>query len=196
MKCTILHESTGRMRVHFSCGDMTLSEADLAEYWLRNTPGVRAVRVYDRTGDAVIHYDGKRSAVIASLAGFSFEKAKKRDLVPEHTPRALNREFEDKLVSTVLRRAVTKTFLPYPLRALIAVCKSFRYIRAGLAALAKGKLTVAVLDATAVTVSILRGDFSTAGSVMFMLHIGELLEEWTHKKSVADLADAMSLHVD
>ena len=152
MKCTILHESTGRMRVHFSCGDMTLSEADLAEYWLRNTPGVRAVRVYDRTGDAVIHYDGKRSAVIASLAGFSFEKAKKRDLVPEHTPQALNREFEDKLVSTVLRRAVTKTFLPYPLRALIAVCKSFRYIRAGLAALAKGKLTVAVLDATAVAV--------------------------------------------
>ena len=196
MKCTILHESTGRMRVRFSCGDMTLSEADLAEYWLRNTPGVRAVRVYDRTGDAVIHYDGKRAAVIASLAGFSFAKAKKRELVPEHTPRALNREFEDRIVSTVLHRVVAKTFLPYPLRALIAVCRSFRYIRAGLAALARGKLTVAVLDATAVTVSILRGDFGTAGSVMFMLHIGELLEEWTRKKSVADLADAMSLHVD
>ena len=196
MKCTILHESTGRMRVRFSCGDMTLSEADLAEYWLWNTPGVRAVRVYDRTGDAVIHYDGKRAAVIASLAGFSFAKAKKRELVPEHTPRALNREFEDRIVSTVLHRVVAKTFLPYPLRALIAVCRSFRYIRAGLAALARGKLTVAVLDATAVTVSILRGDFGTAGSVMFMLHIGELLEEWTRKKSVADLADAMSLHVD
>ena len=196
MKCTILHESTGRMRVRFSCGSMTLSEADLAEYWLRNTPGVRAVRVYDRTGDAVIHYDGKRAAVIASLAGFSFAKAKKRELVPEHTPRALNRAFEDKLVGVVLRRTISKAFLPYPIRAFLAVCKSFRYIRAGLAALAKGKLTVAVLDATAVTVSLLRGDFGTAGSVMFMLHIGELLEDWTHKKSVADLADAMSLHVD
>ena len=118
------------------------------------------------------------------------------ELVPEHTSRALNREFEDKLAMTVMRRIFSKLFLPAPITTAMALYRSVKYIREGLTALWHGELSVAVLDATAVTVSMVRGDFSTAGSVMFMLRLGEILEEWTHKKSVADLAGAMSLNVD
>ncbi len=196
MKCTILHESPGRLRVHLQCPAMTLHQADVLEYYLRAVDGVSDVKVYDRTRDAVILYASGRGGVIAALASFSFPKAEALALVPEHTPRALNREFEDKLALTVMRRCVSKLFLPVPVTTVLAVIRSVRYIKEGLKALWHGKLSVAVLDATAVTVSILRGDFSTAGSVMFMLRLGEILEEWTHKKSVADLAGAMSLNVD
>ena len=196
MKCTILHESPGRLRVHLQCPAMTLHQADVLEYYLRAVDGVSDVRVYDRTRDAVILYTSGRGGVIAALASFSFPKAEALALVPEHTPRALNREFEDKLAVTVMRRCISKLFLPVPVTTALAVIRSVRYIKEGLKALWHGRLSVAVLDATAVTVSILRGDFSTAGSVMFMLRLGEILEDWTHKKSVADLAGAMSLNVD
>ena len=196
MKCNILHESAGRLRVHLHCGYMTLHQADVLEYYLRSISGVTEVKVYDRTQDAVVLYAGKRGDIIAALAAFSFPKAEAMELVPEHTSRALNREFEDKLVMTVARRCISRLFLPFPVTSALAVIRSVKYIKEGLKALWHGKLSVAVLDATAVTVSIVRGDFSTAGSVMFMLRLGEILEEWTHKKSVADLAGAMSLNVD
>ena len=196
MKCTILHESAGRLRVHMHCAGMSLHQADVLEYYLRGVSGVWEVRVYDRTQDAVVLYEGQRRQVIAALAAFSFPEAEAMELVPEHTARALNREFEDKLAMTVIRRCISKLFLPVPITSALAVFRSIRYIREGLKALWHGKLSVAVLDATAVTVSLVRGDFSTAGSVMFMLRLGEILEEWTHKKSVADLAGAMSLNVD
>ena len=196
MKCSILHESPGRLRVHLHCGRMTLHQADVLEYYLRGVDGVAEVKVYDRTQDAVVYCGTARSAVIAALAAFSFPRAEAMDLVPEHTSRALNREFEDKLAMTVMRRCVSRLFLPVPVTTALAVFRSIKYIKEGLKALWHGKLSVAVLDATAVTVSMVRGDFSTAGSVMFMLRLGEILEEWTHKKSVADLAGAMSLNVD
>ena len=196
MKCEILHESRGRMRVHLCVRRMTLGQADITEYYLRSLAGVSSVQVFDRTRDAVIVYTGDRAALLRALAAFSFQKAEALDLVPSHTARALNREFEDKLMATVLRRAASKLFLPLPVRTVIAVWRSLHYISAGLRSLLRGRLSVRVLDATAVTVSLLRGDVGTAGSVMFMLRLGELLEEWTHKKSVSDLAGAMSLHVD
>ena len=183
MKCTILHETTGRLRVHLCCGRMTVSQADVLEYYLRAQDGVQAVKVYDRTQDAVVLYEAERGNIIRALARFSFAKAEAMELVPEHTSRALNREFEDKLAVAVMRRCISKLFLPVPITTALALLRSVKYIREGLSALWHGKLSVAVLDAT-------------AGSVMFMLHLGEILEEWTHKKSVADLASAMSLRVD
>ena len=196
MKCIILHESRGRMRVHLARARMTLHEADVLEYSLRSVRGVADVKVFDRTCDAVITYTGSRETLRRALAAFSFAAAEKLDLVPAHTPRELNREFEDKLAMTVMRRAFSRLFLPAPVTTAIALFRSVKYIKEGLEALWHGKLSVAVLDATAVTVSMLRGDFGTAGSVMFMLRLGEILEEWTHKKSVADLAGAMALNVD
>lgn len=196
MKCLVLHESQGRLRVHLCINRMSLHSADVLEYYLRGVAGVIDVKVYDRTCDAVVAYGGARADVIKAFAAFSPEKAEMQVTIPEHTARALNREFEDKLVSAVLKRFSSKLFLPLPLRSAIAVYHSLHYIKAGLKALIKGRLSVSVLDATAVTVSLLRRDFDTAASVMFMLRLGELLEEWTHKKSVSDLAGAMSLNVD
>ena len=196
MKCLIQHESRGRLRVHLSVARMTLREADVLEYYLKQVEGVETVKVMDRTCDATIVYRGSRADVLTALTAFSFQKAEAMDLVPAHTPRQLNREFEDKLAMTVLRRTFSELFLPLSVRAVISMVRSVKYIREGLKALLHGKLSVAVLDATAVTVSMIRGDFDTAGSVMFMLRLGEILEEWTHKKSVADLAGAMALNVD
>ena len=196
MKCTILHDTAGRLRVHLCCKRMTLRQADVLEYYLLAVDGVRSVKVYDRTRDAVVVYDAERERMIRALARFSFEKAEKLDLAPEHTSRTLNREFEDKLALTVMRRCASNLFLPAPVTSALAVIRSAKYIKEGLLALWYRKLSVAVLDATAVTVSMVRGDFATAGSVMFMLRLGEILEEWTHKKSVADLASAMSLRVE
>ena len=196
MKCTIQHDLPGRLRVHLCCGRMTLSQADVLEYYLLAMEGVESVKVYDRTQDAVVVYSGVRGRVLRALAAFSFAKAERMELVPEHTSRALNREFEDKLAVTVMCRCACKLFLPMPIASALAVLRSAKYIREGLLALRHCKLSVAVLDGTAVAVSILRGDYNTAGSVMFMLRLGEILEEWTHKKSVADLASAMSLKVD
>ena len=195
MKCKILHDTAGRLRVHLCCKRMTLRQADVLEYYLLAVDGVRSVKVYDRTRDAVVVYDAERERMIRALARFSFEKAEKLDLAPEHTSRTLNREFEDKLALTVMRRCASNLFLPAPVTSALAVIRSAKYIKEGLLALWHRKLSVAVLDATAVTVSMVRGDFATAGSVMFMLRLGEILEEWTHKKSVADLASAMSLRV-
>ena len=153
MKCNILHESPNRLRVHLHCARMSLHEADLLEYYLRSVDGVTEVTVYDRTQDAVVRYTGQRSAVIGALASFSFAKAEVMELVPEHTSRALNREFEDKLAMTVMRRIFSKLFLPAPITTAMALYRSVKYIREGLTALWHGKLSVAVLDATAVTVS-------------------------------------------
>ena len=194
MKCTILHEGPGRLRVHMAGSRMTLRQADILEAYLKKQAGTQSARVYDRTGDAVVCYTGSRESVLHALAVFSYEKAE--ELAPDHSSRELNREFEDRLVFTILCRAGSKLFLPAALRAVIAAFRSVRYIRAGLEALLHGRLSVSVLDATAVTVSMVRGNFDTAGSVMFMLGIGEILDDWTHKKSVADLAGAMSLNVD
>ena len=196
MKCKILHTSAGRIRVHLCVNGMTLRQADVLEYYIRNIDGITDVKVYDRTADTVIFYRGSNKRIIEALAAFSFESAENEGLVPDHTSRVLNREFEDKLVMKVLLRFASKSFLPAPIRAGMAIIRSVRYISAGLKSLLNGKLSVSVLDATAVTVSLVRGDFSTASSVMFMLGLGELLEDWTHKKSVSDLAGAMSLNVD
>ena len=196
MKCTILHDLPGRIRVHLCCGRMTLRQADVLEYYLRAVDGVKSVKVYDRTQDAVVVYDAERESVVRALACFAFDKAEKMNLVPEYTSRALNREFEDKLTLTVMRRCISKLFLPVPVTSALAVIRSVKYIREGLLALRHRQLSLAVLDGTAVTVSMVRGDFSTAASVMFLLQLGEILEKWTHKKSVADLASAMSLRVD
>ncbi len=196
MRCKILHDIPGRMRVHLCCGRMTLRQADVLEYYLRAIDGVRTVKVYDRTQDAVVVYDAERDTVIRALASFSFAGAEALDLVPERTARALNREFEDKLVGAVISRCFCRLFLPAPISTALTIFRSIKYIKEGLLALRHGKLSVAVLDATAVTVSIVRGDYSTAGSVMFMLRLGEILESWTHKKSIADLASVMSLQVD
>ena len=196
MKCKIIHESRGRLRVHLECARMSLDEADVLEYYMRSVDGVDEVKVYDRTRDAVICYRAERAAVINALAAFSFPASEAMQLVPEHTTRELNREFEDKLAMAVLRRTASKLFLPVPVTTAIAIVRSLKYIHEGLKALLHGRLSVAVLDATAVSVSMLRSDFSTASSVVFMLSLGEILEEWTHKKSVADLAGAMSINID
>ena len=196
MKCKILHTSAGRIRVHLCVNGMTLRQADVLEYYIRNIDGITDVKVYDRTADTVIFFCGSNKRIIEALAAFSFESAENEGLVPDHTSRVLNREFEDKLVMKVLLRFASKSFLPAPIRAGMEIIRSVRYISEGLKSLLNGKLSVSVLDATAVTVSLVRGDFSTASSVMFMLGLGELLEDWTHKKSVSDLAGAMSLNVD
>lgn len=196
MKCRIMHESVGRIRVRLLCGRMSLQQADILEYYLKAQEGVRDVSVYDRTCDAVISYRSGRSEILSALCEFDFADEEALKLVPEHTARALNREFQDKLFYIIFRRYFCKLLLPVSLRTAMTICRSASYIREGLKALKNGKLTVEVLDATAISVSMLQGNFSTAASVMFMLRIGEILDEWTHKKSVADLAGAMSLNVD
>ena len=196
MKCKILHESRGRIRVHLMCNRMTLHDADILEYYMRNIDGVTRVKVYDRTQDAIIIYKTERKNIIRALAKFSFKAKEAIELVPEHTSRQLHRDFEDRLIFTTVSHIATKLFLPVPIRTALTLFRSIKYIRKGLKALLSRKLSVSVLDATAVSVSIIRGDFSTASSVMFMLNLGEILEDWTHKKSVADLASTMSLNVD
>jgi len=196
MKCKILHESRGRIRVHLMCNRMTLHDADILEYYMRNIDGVTSVKVYDRTQDAIIIYKTERKNIIRALAKFSFKAKEAIELVPEHTSRQLHRDFEDRLIFTTVSHIATKLFLPVPIRTALTLFRSINYIRKGLKALLSRKLSVSVLDATAVSVSIIRGDFSTASSVMFMLNLGEILEDWTHKKSVADLASTMSLNVD
>ncbi|MCD7745926.1 MAG: heavy metal translocating P-type ATPase [Lachnospiraceae bacterium] len=173
---------------------MTLRQADILEYYLRATEGVTDVKVYDRTGDAVIFFACDRTKIITALRRFSYEKAE--TLAPEKTGRELSRQFEDRLTFMILRRAATKLFLPASLQAVIAAVKSVKYICQGVRALLSGRMQVETLDATAIAVSLARGDFATASSVMFLLNIGEILEDWTHKKSVDDLARTMSLRTD
>ena len=182
------------MRVHTMQGAMPLQQADILEAYLNRVSGVTKATVYDRTGDAVICYDGPRETVTKALSSFAY--AKEQALAPEHSSRALNRDFEDKLVASLCWRGIKQLFVPSSVRTLITVARSVPYIKAGLTCLMHRKIQVPVLDATAITVSMLRKDFKTASSIMFLLGIGDILDEWTHKKSVADLAQTMSLNVD
>lgn len=196
MRCSILHECKGRIRVHILRPDMTLAQADILEYYLRAKPFVRTAKVYDRTGDAVIVYTGAREDVVRALARFSYEDKAAQARVPEHTSRALDREFEDRLIGSVIRRVARRFLLPPPIRFALSVFHASAYVREALASLSKGRLDVSVLDAAAITVSLIRGEQKTAASVMFMLGIGEMLEDWTRRKSVDELASVMSLGVD
>lgn len=196
MKCRIMHESRGRLRVRFIQKKMSLSQADLAEYYLKSVTGIADVKVYDRTCDIVIWYEGDRKTVITALSTFSYEKAEKMQVVPERTGRELSREYEEKLVLCVVRRYLKRWLLPIPFRRVLSFFHACKYVWHGLKSLFRGRVDVSVLDATAISVSLIRGDFETASSVMFLLNIGEILEEWTHKKSVDDLARTMSLGVE
>ncbi len=196
MKCKVLHRSKNRIRVHMFYRNMTLDEADVVEYYFRDIPEVKNVEVFDRTSDVIVEYRGNEKAIIDAFSSFQMAEARERNLVPQHTTRTLNREYENKLVNTICAHYFKKFFFPLPIRNVLTIVNSIKYIGLGLKALFTNGLTVPVLDGTAVTVSMLQGNFSTSSSVMFMLKIGEIMEEWTHKKSVADLAGAMSLHID
>ncbi len=197
MKFSIKHEINGRFRIHvFQRGVMSLRQADLLQYYLGTLPGVQNAKVYERTADAVIIYKGDRDEILERTRTFSYENKELEEVVPADSGRELNREYQEKLFKHVAVRMVTKTCFPFWLRAVYTTAKAVRYVFKGIRCLLKGKLEVEVLDATAITVSIIRSDFNTAGSVMFLLGIGELLEEWTHKKSVGDLARSMSLNIE
>lgn len=196
MKFTVKHEMRGRIRIHLCQNRMTIRQADLFSYYLMSLPMVKEARVYERTADASILYEGDRLELARAIWSFSYEDETLAEMVPKNSGRALNQEYQEKLVQRVLERICTKIFLPAPVRAVYTVLKSVRYLIKGLRCLLKGRLEVEVLDATAITVSIARMDYDTAGSVMFLLGIGELLEEWTHKKSVGDLARSMALRVE
>ena len=195
MRCKILHESKNRMRVHLFRKYMTCDEADKVEYFLLALPYVREVKVSERTSDATIIYQEKyREDLIKSLSEFSLTGTEVA--VPEHTGRELTHDYQDRMFYLIARRAISRLLLPKTIRIVVTVVKSIPYIWEGLKSLVKGKLKVSVLDATSILVSMLRRDFDTAGSVIFLLSVGDLMDEWTRKKSVADLASAMALNVD
>jgi len=197
MKFTIKHEITGRIRIHLHQNEMTVHQADLLQYYLMNLSNVTAARVYERTADAVIVFTGSRSEIITAVRSFSYDRsAVPEELLTSDTGRQMNGEYKEKLYWRVLLRVGQKLFLPASIRAAITAIQSIHYIYCGIKMLARRRLEVEVLDATAISVSLLRGDYDTAGSVMFLLGIGGLLEEWTHKKSVGDLARSMSLNID
>lgn len=197
MKFIIKHEIKGRVRISLSKMFHTVREADVLEQYLLGIDGVTAVKVYERTADAVIYYRKDRDEILAKVAAFDGCITEKQEMAVRSSGRALNQEYKEKLIQKVLTRFATKTFLPAPIRAAYTSFQAIRYIVKGIHCLVfKRKLHVEVLDATAISVSLLRSDFNTAGSVMFLLGIGELLEEWTHKKSVGDLARSMSLNVE
>lgn len=175
---------------------MTIEEADKADAYLKSISGIDDVTVYERTGDLIIYYSFDRSELIEILAHFSFENDEVKNIEIVGTARLVQREYEEKLIMTIALRYFRKIFYPLPLRIALAYIKSIKYILKALKSLAKGQLSVSVLDAVAITVSLIRGDFETASSVMFLLKIGEILEEWTHKKSVSDLANTMSLGIE
>lgn len=175
---------------------MTIEEADKADAYLKSISGIDDVTVYERTGDLIIYYSFDRSELIEILAHFSFENDEVKNIEIVGTARLVQREYEEKLIMTIVLRYFRKIFYPLPLRIALAYIKSIKYILKALKSLAKGQLNVSVLDAVAITVSLIRGDFETASSVMFLLKIGEILEEWTHKKSVSDLANTMSLGIE
>ena len=196
MRFKIKHEIEGRMRVHFLGSTMTYRQADTLLYYLENKSEVISAKVYERTGDAVIRYKGERRRILEMLRSFCYDKVVVPNEVLETSGRALNAAYQEKIIDKILFRWMRKWFLPYPMTALYTAAMSVKYIYQGLKILCKGKIEVPVLDATAIGVSILRNDFDTASSIMFFLSIGELLEEWTHKKSVDDLARMMSLNVE
>ena len=195
MKWNILHESRGRIRLHLRKPRMSLAEADQLQDYLTNLPGVRTAAVYERTCDVVIVYTESRAGIVRGLAAFRFDTEALAE-VPANSPRAVNREYQEKLVNMTIFHLARKLFLPAPLRMVYTLVRSVPYIFRGLRCVFRRKLEVEVLDALSIGVSMLRGDFGTAGSVMFLLRLGELLEEWTRKKSLGDLARCMSLNVD
>lgn len=195
MKFVIKHEIKGRMRIHVSQYRMSYEQADTLLYFLHSNKYVTFAKVYERTGDAVISYVGDRTDMIRTLQQFSYEKVDVPAGVVENSGRELNAKYQEKLIGKIVCRYAGRMFLPYPLRACVTTVKSVKYLWKGLQCLWRRKIEVPVLDATAIGVSIFRNDIETAGSVMFLLGIGELLEEWTHKKSVDDLARTMSLNV-
>ena len=195
MNFKILHEIKGRMRIHAGQKRMSFEEADILQYYLSNQKFVTSVKVYERNQDIVICYVGARSELIGILKEFRYETAEVPEVYLQSSSRELNREYWDKLVTKVFVHYGSQMFLPYPVRAVMTTVRSVKYIWHGICTLAKGKIEVPVLDGAAVGVSVFRGDVKTAASVMFLLGIGEVLEDWTHKKSVSDLARSMSLNV-
>ena len=195
MRFCIKHEMKGRLRIHIIQNRMTYAEADTLSWYLEEQENVTEVKVYERTADAVICYKGEREEILTVLKQFSYEKAEVPETVLSSSGRQLNEEYKERLITKTVLHYGSKLFLPMPVRAVITSVKSVKYIWKGIRCLAHGRLEVPVLDATAISVSVFRKDFATAGSVMFLLGIGEIIEEWTHKKSVGDLARSMSLNV-
>ena len=196
MKFIIKHEIRGRIRIHAAQSRMSAVQADTLAYYVGKLEGVTSVKVQERVQDAVICYTGDRETLILALRQFAYENVEVPEQVLASSSRALNSEYWEKLVTAVVLRAGSKMFLPYSIRSVIAAVKSVKYLWHGICTLAHGKLEVPVLDGTAIGVSVFRGDMETASSVMFLLGIGEILEEWTHKKSVGDLARSMSLNIE
>lgn len=195
MKFIIKHEILGRIRVHMVQPKMTFEEADILLYYLVNLENVTKAKVYERTQDAVIYYEKDRREIIKALQKFGYDRVTVPEGLTEHSGRQMNAEYQEKLLMKVMMRFGGKLLIPAPVRAVWTGVRSLKYLQQGIASLKKGRLEVAALDATAIGVSILRRDMNTASSIMFLLGIGELLEEWTHKKSVGDLARDMSLNV-
>ena len=196
MRATIVHESRGRMRLRLRQKNMTLRQADLLETWLKGQPWTREAVVHERTGCVIVTYTGGRETVLAALGGFTWAGAESSVTLPGHSTRELNREFQEKLVGKVLMKGAAALFLPAPLRIARVVWHMVPFLHKGLRCLGRRKIKVELLDALSIGISVGRRDFGTAGMVMFLLEIGELLEDWTRKKSVADLAESLSLHVD
>ena len=196
MKCTILHESRGRMRVHVHAVRMTLHRADVLEAYLNHQDSIHHATVYERTGDVVLTYTGSRKEAIALLAGYKFDNAELDVLVTSNDSRKINREYQDKMFTLVAGHYARKLFLPAPIAAAYTIWRSIAFVWKGIRCLLQRKLEVEVLDALSISASILRSDFNTASSVMFLLNLGSLLEEWTRKKSLDDLARSMALNVD
>lgn len=195
MKFIIKHEIKGRVRIHFLSGEMTYRQADILQYYLMTNDSVESSTVYNRTNDVAISYNCDRKVIIDLLRAFSYDKTEVPESYLENSGRELNEHYKEKLITMVAVRYGSRVLLPYPVKIVMTAYRAFKYLLKGLKTLAKGKLEVPVLDATAIGVSMLRRDINTAGSIMFLLGIGELLEEWTHKKSVDDLARSMSLNV-
>ena len=196
MKCKILYESRGRIRVQVMQKRMSMAQADLLEAWLQNQEGVRQATVHDRTCCAIVTYSCRRTQILRYFGAFRWEQAENEIQVPSHTGRELNRVYQDKLMSMTAFKLLRTLYLPAPLRMVYTLCRSVPYILRGLRCVFHREMKVELLDALSIGISLLRGDFNTAGSVMFLLGLGELLEEWTHKKSVEDLARSMSLNID
>ena len=196
MNATILHESRGRIRFRLQQKQMTLAQADLLEAWIQGKSWCRQVTVHERTCCVILYYDGTRQAVLNEIRHFSWQEAERTTALPAHSSRALNREFEEKLVAKVVCKAACTLFLPSPLRIARILWHMIPFVRRGLRCLLRRRIKVELLDALSISISACRRDFGTAGMVMFLLEVGELLEEWTRKKSVADLARCMSLNVD
>ena len=195
MKFYIKHSMTGRLRVHMDMKHMSFKQADILEYYIKNIETVTSVKVYEKTCDAVIEFKGDKAQIINELKHFTYSQVAVPEDVLNSSGREMNSYYQDKLVNKVFLRAASKLFLPISVRNVVTTVKSVKYIGSGVKTLLKGKREVPLLDATAIGVSMLRNDFNTAGSVMFLLGIGEIMEEWTHKKSVGDLARSMSLNI-